>query len=168
LSSRFTRYPGKQITAADLEAERFLHTHYETVLRYAWSSGVAISRFLDGLKDGVIWGRKCERCGRTLIPPRMYCEECFRRTDSWVKLRDTGIVNTFSVSYVNVDASRRRSPILIAVVEIDGASRGMGIMHLLGGVRPGDVKVGMKVRAVWKPRSQREGAITDIKYFEPV
>src|SRR5207244_13564885 len=45
----------------------------------------------------------------------------------WVKLKETGTVNTFSVSYVNVDASRREDPILVAVVEIDGASRGMGI-----------------------------------------
>jgi uncharacterized OB-fold protein len=25
----------------------------------------------------------------------------------------------------------------------------------------------MKVKAVWKPESEREGAITDIIYFEP-
>jgi len=97
----------------------------------------------------------------------MYCEECFRPTDEWVKLKETGTVNTFSVSYVNVDASRRKDPILVAVVEIDGASSGMGILHLLGGVRPKDVYIGMKVKALWKPRSERAGAITDIRYFAP-
>ena len=55
----------------------------------------------------------------------------------------------------------------MAVVEIDGASSGMGILHLLGGVRPKDVYIGMKVKALWKPRSERVGAITDIRYFAP-
>jgi len=26
----------------------------------------------------------------------------------------------------------------------------------------------MKVKAVWKPPSQRQGAITDIRYFKPI
>jgi len=98
----------------------------------------------------------------------MYCEECFRRTDEWVKLRDSGRVNTFSISYVNVDASRRKNPILVAVVEVEGASKGMGILHLLGEVSPVDVYVGMPVKAVWKPKPKRIGAITDIKYFRPL
>jgi len=167
LSARISRYRGSEITTPDLEAQKYLYTHYETELKYAWTSGVAISRFLNGLKAGEIWGRRCARCGRTLVPPRMYCEECFRPTDEWVKLKETGTVNTFSVSYVNVDASRRKNPILVAVVEIDGASSGMGILHLLGGVRPKDVYIGMKVKALWKPRSERVGAITDIRYFSP-
>ncbi len=167
MSERTSKYRGSEITTADIEAQKYLYTHYGTELKYAWTSGVAISRFLDGLKSGEIWGRRCDRCGRTLVPPRMYCEECFRPTDEWVKLKETGTVNTFSVSYVNVDASRRKDPILVAVVEIDGASRGMGILHLLGGVRPKDVYIGMKVKALWKPRSERVGAITDIRYFTP-
>ena len=167
MSERISRYRGIEITTPDIEAQKYLYTHYETELKYAWTSGVAISRFLKGLKAGEIWGRRCARCGRTLVPPRMYCEECFRPTDEWVKLKETGTVNTFSISYVNVDASRRKNPILVAVVEIDGASRGMGILHLLGGVRPKNVYIGMKVKALWKPKSERVGAITDIRYFAP-
>jgi len=56
---------------------------------------------------------------------------------------------------------------LPAVIEIDGASKGMGIMHLLGEVKPEDIKIGMKVKAVWKPESERTGSITDIEYFKP-
>ncbi|MBI4232407.1 OB-fold domain-containing protein, partial [Candidatus Peregrinibacteria bacterium] len=52
-----------------------------------------------------------------------------------------------------------------AVIEIDGASPGMGIMHMISGVDPKKVKVGMKVKAVWKSPKEREGAITDIKYW---
>jgi uncharacterized OB-fold protein len=63
---------------------------------------------------------------------------------------------------------RVEEPEIPAVIEIDGASPGMGILHLLGEVDPQEVKIGMKVKAVWKPPQEREGAITDIKYFKPI
>ena len=62
---------------------------------------------------------------------------------------------------------RLKEPEIPAVIDIDGASRGMGIMHKLGEVDPKAVKVGMRVRAVWKPATEREGLITDIKYWKP-
>ena len=58
-------------------------------------------------------------------------------------------------------------PELPAVIEIDGASPGMGIMHRLGEVDPKKIRIGMKVKAVWKPAAEREGSITDIKYWKP-
>ena len=44
----------------------------------------------------------------------------------------------------------------------------MGLVHHLGEVRPKDVKIGMKVKAVWKAEKDREGNILDIKYFRPM
>jgi uncharacterized protein len=167
LSSKISNYPGIEITPEDVRGQKYLITRYQTDLKYAWSSGVAMARFLRGLKAKEIWGRKCDGCGRILVPPRMYCEACYRPTDRWVRLRDNGKVMTFSVAHVNADASRRIEPILVAVVEIGGGTPLMGILHLLGEVRPEDVRIGMSVEAVWRPDGERTGAITDIKYFRP-
>ncbi len=82
-------------------------------------------------------------------------------------VRDTGAVNTYSISYVATDASRLRKPQIIAVIEIDGASKGMGILHFLGDIAPKEARIGMRVRAVWKPPNARFGSITDIRYFRP-
>jgi hypothetical protein len=41
-------------------------------------------------------------------------------------------------------------------------------MHKLGEVEPDEVKIGMRVQAVWKPEGDREGSITDILYFKPI
>src|SRR6267143_7217865 len=136
MSSKAKDYRGTEITAEDVDLGRFLSTDYQTVLKYSWTSGVAISRFLDGLKEGKLWARKCNKCGRIMIPPRMYCEEDFRPTDEWVRVKDTGTVNTFSISFVNNDASRRKEPIIVAVIELDGASPQMGILHLMGEGKP--------------------------------
>jgi Predicted nucleic-acid-binding protein containing a Zn-ribbon len=45
---------------------------------------------------------------------------------------------------------------------------GAGILHLLDEVNPDDIKIGMKVKAVWRPADERTGSITDIKHFKPV
>ena len=109
-----------------------------------------------------------------MVPPRAFCELCFRPIDNRVELGNTGKINTYSVSYVNWDATRRQTPQVPAVIEIDGASPGMGILHFLSEVGNSLeeisklVTVGLLVEAVWKPAANRQGAITDILYFRPV
>lgn len=103
-----------------------------------------------------------------MVPPRMFCELCFKPTDEWVYVEDSGTINTYSISYLAADASRLKEPILVAVIDLDGASKGMGILHLLGEVEQDDIEFGMMVKAVWKPPEERVGAITDIRYFKPI
>ena len=123
-------------------------------------------RFLSELKRGRIIGRRCHRCQRVLVPPRMFCERCFRPTDAWQHVEDSGTINTYSESHIRWDASRIEEPILVAVIEIDGASGG-GLLHYLGEVKAEDLRVGMKVKAVWKSAEERQGSILDIRYFRP-
>ncbi|MEM4372343.1 MAG: zinc ribbon domain-containing protein, partial [Metallosphaera sp.] len=47
------------------------------VERYVYTAGPDGEKFLRGLREGKILGRKCPRCGRIYVPPRMYCEDCF-------------------------------------------------------------------------------------------
>lgn len=140
-------------------------------LKYAWDNGVAIGRYLEELKGGRIIARKCNKCSRIMIPPRMFCELCWCATDEWVYCKDTGTVNTFSICHVNWDASRipEGEPLhMPAVIHVDGASYHMGMLHRLGEVDSGDIKIGMKVKAVWKKPEERTGSITDIMYWKPV
>jgi uncharacterized OB-fold protein len=161
-------YDSVYLRTKDFEEGRVLFETWDPNARYAWDAGIAIGRYLQGLKAGKLIGRHCPECGRVLIPPRMSCECCFCPTDRWVDLEDTGTVITFSLCYVTWDMVRRKEPQIPAVIEIDGASPGMGIMHLLDEVDPEAVKIGMRVQAVWKPAEERIGAITDIKYFRPL
>ncbi|MGZ4153893.1 MAG: Zn-ribbon domain-containing OB-fold protein, partial [Actinomycetota bacterium] len=85
---------------------------------YSWDAGVAISRFLDGLKGGRILARECRQCGRVLVPPRMFCERCFRPTDAWVEVPDTGTVQTFSICHVRWDMQPLDPPEIPAVIRI--------------------------------------------------
>lgn len=162
------QFSGTGLKDTDFKTGRVLTTKWKADARYAWDAGVGIGRYLEGLKRGVILGVRCNKCGRVMVPPRIFCEWCFRNIDEWVELKDTGTVNTFSLCYVTWDVKRIKEPQIPAVIEIDGASPGMGIMHLLGEVEPERVHIGMRVKAVWKPAPEREGAITDILYWKPV
>lgn len=165
------KYPlgGKGLSSE--EAEKVLSISKKPNLKYNWDNGPAIGRYLAELKNGRIIAKKCNSCGRILIPPRMFCELCWRPTDDWVFVQDTGTINTFSLCYINWDASRipkGQKPHMPAVIEIDGATPGMGILHLLGEVEPENVAIGMKVKAVWKKPEDRKGSIVDILYFKPI
>ena len=133
--------------------------------KYAWDAGVAIGRFLDGLREGKILGRECRVCHRVLVPPRMFCERDFRGTDAWVQVENTGVVQTFSICNVRWDMQPLDEPELPAVISIDGSDG--GFLHMLGEIRPDEVTIGMKVEAVWKPVGERTGSILDIAYFRP-
>ncbi|MHB8566302.1 MAG: Zn-ribbon domain-containing OB-fold protein [Nitrososphaerales archaeon] len=167
MSERVSSFPGHEISTAALDSGELIVTQFEADLKYAWASGVAISRFLKELKHGRIIARKCNRCNRIMVPPRMFCEDCFRDTNEWVYVKDTGTINTYSIAHVGTDASRLPNPLYVAVINIDGASPMMGFLHLLGEVQS-ELKVGMKVQAVWKLEAERTGSILDIKYFKPI
>ncbi len=145
---------------------KVLTVTYRPKAKYAWATGVAVGEFLKGLKAGVIIGSKCDRCERIVVPPRVFCEWCFGRTENWVNLPDTGIVNTYSVSYITADTTRVKTPLIPAVIEMNGTSAA-GFLHFVGEVKPDDVKIGMHVKAVWAEPSKRRASITDIKYFAP-
>ncbi len=162
---------GTALSDQDIRSGKIFVTEDSLDCAYAWDMGVAIKRYLAELKKGKIIATECRKCRRIMLPPRLFCELCYIPCADWRYVKDTGVVNTFSICYVHWDASRIKEgekPHLPAVIEIDGASQDMGIMHLLGEVEPDQIKIGMKVKAVWKPEKERTGSITDIKYFKPI
>jgi uncharacterized OB-fold protein len=168
MTAKIEKFPGTYLKEADFRENRVLYTEWDPNAEYAWDAGVAIGRYLRELKAGRLFGVRCDECQRIVIPPRNFCEWCFLPMDNWVHLPDTGTVNTFSLCYVTWDMQYLEEPQIPAVIDIDGTRPSVGIMHMLGEVKPDDVKIGMKVQAVWKPAEEREGSILDIKYFKPV
>jgi uncharacterized OB-fold protein len=168
MTAKIKEFPGVGLSESDFKEKRILFTEWVPNAQYAWDAGIAIGRYLVELKEGRLIGVRCRKCNRTVIPPRNFCEWCFRPMDDWVYLPDTGTVNTFSLCYVTWDMRRITEPEIPAVIDIDGTTPPVGILHLLGEVDPKEVKVGMKVQAVWKPAEEREGSILDIKHFKPI
>ena len=174
MTVKIKQFPGTPLSEKDFEQRKILFRHDELKADFAWDTGIGIGAYLAALKDGVILGSACYTCNKIVVPPRTVCEWCFEPMDEYIPLKDTGTVNTFSLCYVTWDVQRITDPEIPVVVELDGTSSLKsgpimgGIMHLLGEVEPQQVKIGMRVQAVWKKPEDREGAITDILYFRPI
>lgn len=168
MTENFKDFPGTPLSESDFEERNVLFNYDELKGLFAWDAGIAIGKYLEAMKDGKILGSYCRTCRKTVVPPRTVCEWCFRPMEDYVTLQDTGTVNTYSLCYVTWDVKRIKEPEIPAVIDIDGASPLHGIMHKLGEIDPNDIKIGMRVKAVWKPANEREGSITDILYFKPI
>lgn len=129
--------------------------------RYTY--GVAGERFFQAIKtEGKIYGTHCSNCDRTYVPASIFCERCLDQLDEWVDVGTTGEVVTFTHLYVNFDGSTRTEPETVAFIRLgDG-----GIIHRVISPDSQDIEIGMKARAVFKPKSEREGSILDIQHFE--
>lgn len=131
-----------------------------------YTAGIAGERFFRFLKEkGEITGTRCDGCGVVYVPGRIFCERCFNSLDKWVKVGPTGTLESWTVVYVGIDGKRLDQPILVGLIKLDGAST--VLVQRLGQVKPEEVFIGMRLTPVIKPKSKREGAITDILYFQP-
>jgi uncharacterized OB-fold protein len=129
-----------------------------------YTFGLAGERFFKALQeDGQILGTYCPSCNHTYVPAQSFCERCLAELDDWHDMGLIGEVYTFTSLQVNLDGSPKSEPELIAFIKMgDG-----GLVHRLGNILVEDVSIGMRVQAVLKPASDRQGSILDIVYFEP-
>src|SRR5579859_2322684 len=118
-------------------------------LTYQHTASPTESDYLRGLAAGRLLGRRCPACGKVYIPSRLTCPADGVPTDTEVELPDTGTVTTFSVVNVAYPGQRVTPPYVAAAVLLDGAD--IAFQHLVLGCPPGEVRMGMRVRAVWRP-----------------
>ncbi|HLF07208.1 MAG TPA: Zn-ribbon domain-containing OB-fold protein [Thermoplasmata archaeon] len=182
IGNREVTFAGTYVSTDEINSGQVFTESWDPKARYRWSAGVAISKFLYGLKAGKIVGIHCGKCDRTVTPPRAFCEVCLGPISKYVELPKTGTINTFTVCYIDVAARRIDTPVIPIVVDIDGTKPSGGFLHHLGEVtakkgkrsvvvvdaKGREVDIGRRVEAVWKPVAEREALITDIKYFRPV
>ncbi len=170
------KFPGTKLSAKEMYSLPGL-VESSPQAKYEFSAGPTISRFLKGLKEGKILGRRCPRCGRIYVPPRDYCEFCHVPLADWVEVPDTGRVETAVVSYISVKRERLEKPEVVGVIRLDvpgypeDGYEFAGLFHRIC-MDPEEAKkdktIGMKVKARWRPPEQRTGSILDIECFEPV
>jgi uncharacterized OB-fold protein len=134
-------------------------------LRYTHSASAEESRYLRALAEGKILGQRCPSCGKVYVPPRGACPTCGVPTATDVELPDTGTVTTFCVVNVPFQGQRVPVPYVAASVLLDGAD--IPFQHLILGCAPQDVRMGMRVRAAWKPPEQWGTTAENIDHFEP-
>jgi uncharacterized OB-fold protein len=134
-------------------------------LKYLHSVSPEESRYLRALGEGKLIGQRCPACEKVYIPPRGACPTDGVPTTDAVELPDTGIVTTFCIVNVPFLGQRLKPPYVAAYILLDGAD--IAFLHLVLGCDAADVRMGLRVRAVWKPRDEWGTTLENIDHFEP-
>jgi len=118
----------------------------------------------EGMKDRTIRGIRCPQCERVYVPGPTYCRVCYIPIDEVVDCSDEGVIMSFCIEMADVRGNPMDEHRVSAMIKFDGAVTWfIGTVH---DIDPMDVKIGMKVKAVWK--DETEGNLGDILKFVPV
>ena len=142
---------------------RFLEDNMN-VEKFVYTLGHGYEKFFEGLKDGKIIASKCEECGVTYLPPRIYCEECLSEITEFTEIKQNGVVLGYTIQKIDKNGNELAEPIIWALIGFEGV-RG-GIFHKLGELDPEEIYIGMPVKPIF--RKEKKGAIEDIKYFTKI
>ncbi|MFQ5665219.1 MAG: Zn-ribbon domain-containing OB-fold protein [Candidatus Binatia bacterium] len=134
-------------------------------LPYDYVAGDYKARYLRALKDKKILGSRCSKTGKVFVPPVISSPESFAPATEFVQVADHGVVTTFCIVNIPVIGRTLEPPYVAASVALDGAD--ISIFALIQECKAADVRMGMRVEAVWKPDGEREGNHEDILYFRP-
>jgi uncharacterized OB-fold protein len=117
--------------------------------------------YWENARAGRLVTQRCRSCGRIWHPPLPACPHCHSTDIGWREVRGDGTVYTFTVvRHATHAALADRVPYVVAIVEL---AEGPRLVTGITGCAPGDVRVGMPVRACF--REVADGVT--LPYFEP-
>ncbi len=166
-SSRADRAPTFDATTFDIDSvERVQRVRTPIRMQYSYTPGRSMSRYLRAMKQKRILGDICPETGQVFVPPRGVSPVSGMATSEMVELPDVGYIESFNVTRVPIKMRPDLTPpYTSAWIVLDGAS--VGFMGLAINIAPDDVRIGMRVRAVWKPTDELSESATNILGWEP-
>ena len=123
------------------------------------------STFLRALEEGKLLGARSGKDGKLYFPAREADPATGKALDEFVELPDKGTVTTFAIINIPFAGQRIKPPYVAAYVLLDGAD--IPFLHLILEIDASEVRMGMRVEAVWKPREEWGLGIDNIDYFRP-
>ena len=154
--------------------EELIYLDMTLKLPFKWAAGELLGEWLTELKNsGKIYANKCPECGRHYCPPARVCTRDHTQCEpkeKWIEAGPKGTVVTFFVSeqsfLVPTTGKMLEVPFSVGIVLLDGAP--VSLQHKLEETDPQKIKPGMRVEAVFKPKEQRTGSISDIVHFKTI
>ncbi|MHA7650310.1 Zn-ribbon domain-containing OB-fold protein [Mycobacterium sp. ML4] len=123
------------------------------------------STYLRAIAEGKLLGARTGEAGKVYFPPHGADPATGLPTTEFVELSDKGTVTTFAIINIPFQGQRIKPPYVAAYVLLDGAD--IPFLHLVADVDAHEVRMGMRVEAVWKPREEWGFGIDNIEYFRP-
>ena len=131
---------------------------------YRLRPGRALGRFLEGIAEGRFLGHRCHVCGKVYVPMKGMCPADGVPTTEEVEVADIGTITTYAVNNIP-DPRAPEVPFVSAYILLDGAD--IAMVALVAGIPADQVRMGMRVKAVWRPREEWGPTMQNIKWFAP-
>ena len=146
------------------QSQAFLHQRPAPAgTEYSQGAYVSMPAYLGEAKARYrLVGEECAKCGRLHFPPRESCLACGARAWKERALKGTGTVYAYTIIGKGAAPSEFMEQQLAtgdyatAVVELDD---GLRITAMLADVEPASVKIGMRVRMVFRRLYAQEGVV---------
>jgi uncharacterized OB-fold protein len=133
-------------------------------LEYTVTAGIVLSRFLAGIVEGRLLGRRCPSCTKVYVPPKGACPMCGVPCVEELAVSDAGTLTTFCIVNVPFEGQTMKLPYVYGSILLDGAD--LPLLHLIQA--PADeVRMGMRVKAEWVPPAERKPTLESIRWFVP-
>ena len=94
------------------------------------------------------------------------CGRCGKTTSTGVACEDTGTVVSFSIGRGPSQNIQVDLPYVAANIVLDGAD--ISFSALMQECPYEEVRIGMRVQAVWKPKAEWGTTMANIRYFRPL
>ena len=147
----------------DVEPVRSVRTPAR--MEYTYTAGQATTRFLTGISQRKILGERAPG-GKVYVPSRGADPELGQPTSEQVELPHTGTLTSFCVVNVAFYGQGMEIPYTAGLILLDGAD--LSMMCLLQEVDVKDVRIGMRLEAVWVDDADLAPNLESIKYFRPI
>ena len=116
--------------------------------------------FWEKLKEGKVYATKCKKCCRLYYPPQGDCAHCLSSDIEWVELSKEAVLETYTHALQRPAGFDQYEPYIIAIARTNDGARVMGWLE---GIKPEEVKVGMKLEM--STRKLSDGFL--VKTFKP-
>jgi uncharacterized protein len=134
---------------------------------HRYTPGVAGEAFFTALRDrGVFLGSRCESCGYTYAPARLFCERCFSELAADTELGPGGTIRSFTIAFLDADERPLERPVTYALVQLDRADA--LFLHRIVDEGEHPIEIGAPVELVVRPQAERTGSILDVDGFRVV
>jgi len=130
-----------------------------------YTAGIGNERFLRKIQENEeIIGTYCEKCETAFLPARHFCERCLSRVEEDRVAPREGILSSYTRITIDLNGRPIPSPTYVAFVTFKGFEG--GLIHRLSAKDPKKLKIGARVKPLFKPKANRMGSILDIEGFE--
>ncbi len=101
-----------------------------------------IEQFYKFLLQGKLMAGKCRKCGKTHLPPRPLCDNCFSQEFKWIEVSGKGKLLTYTIIHIAPPQFQAIAPYAVGIIQLENSLKMPG---MISGAAPEQLKIGMEL-----------------------